>query len=168
MKNPMGCYDVSRYPNREAMLDAVMSVYRVHADLVTPTECGDVAMSDINAPFTAVQIEFRSRMWRLTLVGIVSGLLLLVGLIALLSAASRSSGLAASDPGLQRRRRPLHVWLDRGETHSGLPYWMWKTLPSLFPKEFEGRNDYSPSDSSMKGTPTASHSNCRSAFLVGK
>ena len=29
------------------------------------------------------------------------------------------------------------------ETHSGLPYWMWKTLPSLFPAEFEGRNDYS-------------------------
>ena len=29
------------------------------------------------------------------------------------------------------------------ETHSGLPYWMWKTLPSLFPAEFEGRSDYS-------------------------
>jgi 2,4-dienoyl-CoA reductase-like NADH-dependent reductase (Old Yellow Enzyme family) len=42
MKNPMGCYDVSRYPNREAMIDAVMSVYRVHGGLVTPT---DVVMS---------------------------------------------------------------------------------------------------------------------------
>ena len=29
------------------------------------------------------------------------------------------------------------------EPHSGLPYWMWKTLPSLYPAEFEGRNDYS-------------------------
>jgi tRNA-dihydrouridine synthase len=37
MKNPMGCYDVSRYPNREAMIDAVMSVYRVHGEMVTPT-----------------------------------------------------------------------------------------------------------------------------------
>ena len=37
MKNPMGCYDLSRYPSREAMIDAVMSVYRLHADLVTPS-----------------------------------------------------------------------------------------------------------------------------------
>ena len=29
------------------------------------------------------------------------------------------------------------------EPHSGLPYWLWKTLPSLYPAEFEGRNDYS-------------------------
>ena len=29
------------------------------------------------------------------------------------------------------------------EPHSGLPYWLWKTLPSLYPAEFAGRNDYS-------------------------
>ena len=38
MKNPMGCYDVSRYADRDEMIEAVMSVYRVHAELVTPTD----------------------------------------------------------------------------------------------------------------------------------
>ena len=38
MKNPMGCYDVSRYPSWEAMVDALMSVYRVHGGLVTPSD----------------------------------------------------------------------------------------------------------------------------------
>ena len=38
MKNPMGCYDVSRYPSREAMIDAVMTVYRVHGQFVIPSK----------------------------------------------------------------------------------------------------------------------------------
>ena len=29
------------------------------------------------------------------------------------------------------------------ETESGLPYAVWKALPTLYPAEFEGRNDYS-------------------------
>ncbi|HVN02361.1 MAG TPA: NADH:flavin oxidoreductase [Caulobacteraceae bacterium] len=37
MKNPMGCYDVSRYPDRDTMIEAVMSVYKTHAEMVTPT-----------------------------------------------------------------------------------------------------------------------------------
>ena len=36
MKNPMGCYDQSRYPSRDAMIEEVMSVYRVHPTPVTP------------------------------------------------------------------------------------------------------------------------------------
>ena len=36
MKNPMGCYDPDRYPNRDAMIEEVMSVYRVHPTPVTP------------------------------------------------------------------------------------------------------------------------------------
>ena len=36
MKNPMGCYDPSRYPDRDTMIEAVMSVYRAHAGLVAP------------------------------------------------------------------------------------------------------------------------------------
>jgi 2,4-dienoyl-CoA reductase (NADPH2) len=43
MKNPMGCYDQSRYPNRDAMIEAVMSVYRVHAQPVAPS---NVVMSE--------------------------------------------------------------------------------------------------------------------------
>ncbi|HLY81039.1 MAG TPA: NADH:flavin oxidoreductase [Caulobacteraceae bacterium] len=36
MKNPMGCYDQSRYPDRDTMIEEVMSVYRAHAGLVAP------------------------------------------------------------------------------------------------------------------------------------
>jgi len=36
MKNPMGCYDQSRYPDRDSMIEEVMSVYRAHAGLVAP------------------------------------------------------------------------------------------------------------------------------------
>jgi len=36
MKNPMGCYDPSRYPDRDTMIEEVMSVYRAHAGLVAP------------------------------------------------------------------------------------------------------------------------------------
>jgi 2,4-dienoyl-CoA reductase-like NADH-dependent reductase (Old Yellow Enzyme family) len=36
MKNPMGCYDQSRYPDRDTMIEEVMSVYRAHGGLVAP------------------------------------------------------------------------------------------------------------------------------------
>jgi 2,4-dienoyl-CoA reductase (NADPH2) len=36
-KNPVGCYEQARYPDRDTMIEAVMSVYRTHADLVVPT-----------------------------------------------------------------------------------------------------------------------------------
>ncbi|HEY1751110.1 MAG TPA: NADH:flavin oxidoreductase [Caulobacteraceae bacterium] len=38
MKNPMGCYDQSRYPDRETMIEEVMSVYRAHAPMVAPSK----------------------------------------------------------------------------------------------------------------------------------
>jgi len=36
MKNPMGCYEPLRYPDRGAMIEEVMSVYRAHAVPVAP------------------------------------------------------------------------------------------------------------------------------------
>ncbi len=36
MKNPMGCYDQSRYPDRDTMIEEVMSVYRAHGGMVAP------------------------------------------------------------------------------------------------------------------------------------
>jgi 2,4-dienoyl-CoA reductase-like NADH-dependent reductase (Old Yellow Enzyme family) len=36
MKNPMGCYDPSRYPDRDTMIEEVMSVYRAHPPMVSP------------------------------------------------------------------------------------------------------------------------------------
>lgn len=35
-KNPMGCYEESRYPSREVMLDELMSIYATRADLQIP------------------------------------------------------------------------------------------------------------------------------------
>ena len=101
-------------------------------------------MSDINAPFTAVQIALRSRMWLLTLVGIVSALLMLIGLAAVLFgciALFKFGGKAT--PAYGDDDAHFMYGSIGAETHSGLPYWMWKALPSLFPAEFEGRNDYS-------------------------
>jgi len=36
MKNPMGCYDQSRYPDRDSMIEEVMSVYRAHGAMIAP------------------------------------------------------------------------------------------------------------------------------------
>jgi len=101
-------------------------------------------MSDINAPFTAVQIALRSRMWLLTLIGIVAALLTLIGLVAVVLgcvALFRFGG--KSTPAYGDDAAHFMYGSIGAETHSGLPYWMWKTLPSLFPAEFEGRSDYS-------------------------
>ena len=35
-KNPMGCYEESRYPSREAMVDELMSIYETKAELRIP------------------------------------------------------------------------------------------------------------------------------------
>ena len=113
MKNPMGCYDVSRYPNREAMIDAVMSVYRVHGEIGDADRRGDVAMSDIDAPFTAVQIALRKRMWLLALAAILAAALALIGLAAVVLGGVALVRFGGNAIGLRRRRRPLHVRLDR-------------------------------------------------------
>ena len=85
------------------MIDAVMSVYRVHGETGDPERRGDVAMTDINAPFTAVQITLRSRMWLLNLVWILAVLLLLLGLAAIILAARRAFQVQRQvDPGLWR------------------------------------------------------------------
>ena len=109
-----------------------------------PDQRGDFAMTDINAPFTAVQISLRSRMWLLNLVWILAVLLLLLGLAALIFAGValfRFSG--KSTPAYADDAAHFMYGSIGAEPHSGLPYWLWKTLPSLYPAEFEGRNDYS-------------------------
>jgi hypothetical protein len=101
-------------------------------------------MTDINAPFTAVQITLRSRMWLLNLAWILAALLLLTGLAALILAAValfRFSG--KSTPAYANDAQHFMYGSIGAEPNSGLPYWLWKTLPSLFPNEFKGRSDYS-------------------------
>lgn len=39
-KNPLGCYETSRYPDYETMVDTIMSIYSTHADLRVPAAEG--------------------------------------------------------------------------------------------------------------------------------
>ena len=87
-------------------------------------------MSDINTPFTAVQIALRRRMWLLNLAGIVwrpadadrtGGIV--VAAVALIKFGGKSTPAYGDDA--------AHFMYGSigAETHSGLPYWLWKTLP---------------------------------------
>ena len=101
-------------------------------------------MTDINAPFTAVQIYLRGRMWRLTAIVLAVLALMLTGLIAIiigLVAVVKFSGNAT--PAYADDAAHFKYGSIGAEPYSGLPYWMWKALPSLFPAKFDGRNDYS-------------------------
>jgi hypothetical protein len=101
-------------------------------------------MSDINAPFTAVQIALRSRMWLLNLVWIVAALLMLLGLAAVLFGCVALTRFGGKSTPVYGDEAAHFMYGSIGaEPNSGLPYWTWKTLPSLFPAEFKGRNDYS-------------------------
>ena len=100
-------------------------------------------MSDINTPFTAVQIALRRRMWLLNLAGIVGVLLTLIGLAGIVVAAVALIKFGGkSTPAYGDDAAHFMYGSIGAETHSGLPYWLWKTLPSLYPDEFQGRSDY--------------------------
>ncbi|HKP78728.1 MAG TPA: NADH:flavin oxidoreductase [Phenylobacterium sp.] len=39
-KNPLGCYELARYPDYETMVETIMSIYSTHADLKVPAVDG--------------------------------------------------------------------------------------------------------------------------------
>jgi mono/diheme cytochrome c family protein len=101
-------------------------------------------MTEINAPFTAVQIYLRKRNWRLTLALLAMLALALVGLAVVaiaLAALVKFSGKAT--PSYAEDTAHFMYGSIGAEPNSGLPYWIWKALPSLYPEDFGGRNDYS-------------------------
>ncbi len=101
-------------------------------------------MSDINTPFTAAQIYLRKRIWTLELVLLVLAALVLTGFVALavaLTALVKFSGKGT--PAYAQDRAHFMYGSIGAEPNSGLPYWMWKALPSLYPEAFKGRSDYS-------------------------
>src|SRR4029077_12349120 len=106
---------------------------------------GDVAMmTDNDPPFTAPQIYLRKRMWLLELALFVVVLQVVIGLGALVAGAGllfkygRSGAPTYAD-------NPAHFMYGSigAETESGLPYWLWKALPAMYPADFKGRSDYS-------------------------
>ena len=101
-------------------------------------------MTSINEPFTAVQIQLRSRLWLLSLTWLIALALLLVGFATIiLGAVAFFKFRGEATPAYGDATAHFMYGSIGTEPNSGLPYWMWKTLPSLFPEQFEGRNDYS-------------------------
>ncbi|HVN02360.1 MAG TPA: c-type cytochrome [Caulobacteraceae bacterium] len=100
-------------------------------------------MTDNDPPFTAVQIYLRKRMWKLELAIFVFVLLAVLGLAAIVTGAGlwmkygRSGAPTYAD-------NPAHFMYGSigAETKSGLPYWLWKALPAMYPADFKGRSDY--------------------------
>jgi mono/diheme cytochrome c family protein len=95
-------------------------------------------------PVTEVEAELRRRRrWTLYPIALLVVLLLVVGFIATVVAASqllrlaRNTSPTLSDPAAHFAHGSIGA-----EPESGLPLWVWHALPRLFPKEFEGRLDY--------------------------
>ena len=100
-------------------------------------------MTGVNEPFTAVQIQLRSRMWLLSLLWLIALALFLIGLATvILGAVAFFKFGGKATPAYGDDAAHFMYGSIGAEPNSGLPYWMWKALPSLFPEQFDGRNDY--------------------------
>ena len=101
-------------------------------------------MSGIDTPFTAVQIYLRKRMWRLYLGLLALFALAMVGLALVIFGATALVKFSSnSTPAYPDAAAHFMYGSIGAESASGLPYWMWKALPSLYPADFQERNDYS-------------------------
>ena len=99
---------------------------------------------DIDKPFSAVQIYLAQRRWKLDAALLFAVFLLLIGvaaLVVLVAALIEFGGKGTPT----YADNPSHFMYGSigAETQSGLPYAIWKTLPSLYPADFKGRSDYS-------------------------
>jgi len=92
---------------------------------------------------TAVEAHLAATRWQLRLGVAVVALLIALGVIVLglgLCAALRLSGSAT--PRYASDVDHFKYGSIGSEPQSGVPYAVWKALPALYPKQFEGRNDY--------------------------
>ncbi len=101
-------------------------------------------MSDIDKPFSAVQIYLAKRRWKLDAAVLLLVFLVLIGLftvIVIVSALIEFGGKGTP----KYSDNPNHFMYGSigAETESGLPYAVWKALPTLYPADFKGRSDYS-------------------------
>jgi len=106
------------------------------------------------APVTAVQAALHRRWRALTPVYILLALVALIGVIGAVAGAVLLWQLA-------QNRTPYYVdVVDEfkygsigAETHSGIPYRIWRALPTLFPEAFGGRDDYTAFGFLYEGGP---------------
>lgn len=97
-----------------------------------------------NKPVTAVEGYLAQRRWQLRLGLAVVALLIGIGVAVLglgLCAALRLTGSAT--PHYAADVDHFKYGSIGSEPESGVPYDVWMALPSLYPAEFEGRNDFS-------------------------
>ena len=95
------------------------------------------------APVTYVEAQLRRRRRLLLPILILLALAVVIGLIAV------GFALAAAER-LTRNRTEAFADIKRHFEHgsigadqsSGIPFWVWKALPRLFPAEFDGRLDF--------------------------
>jgi hypothetical protein len=95
-------------------------------------------------PVTAVEGWRGERQWRLNLFLIVVALLIVLGLVVLFIGGYLVLRMARSDTPTYASITDHFKYGSIGAEHrdSGIPYALWKTLPSLYPEEFGGRDDY--------------------------
>ncbi len=94
-------------------------------------------------PVTFVEATLRERRRVLLPFALLLGLLTVVGLAVALLGVSVALRLMRNDtayfPDVVAHFEHGSIGADEG---SGLPYWVWKALPRLFPAEFDGHLDY--------------------------
>src|SRR5687767_14132805 len=95
-------------------------------------------------PVTADEAWRHRHRWRLYTVLIVLALLHALGLAAIIVGASLLWRVSRDDtPAFASIEEHFKYGSIGSEPASGMPYAIWKLLPSLYPDEFEGRDDYS-------------------------
>ena len=97
-------------------------------------------MGTREVPVTEVQRELRRR-WRYRLPFVaLGGLIFVVGLLAMLVGAAALARFTGEGTAYYGDIREHFKYGSIGaEPESGLPYWVWRALPGLFPEKFDGR-----------------------------
>ncbi|HWT30777.1 MAG TPA: cytochrome c, partial [Propylenella sp.] len=94
-------------------------------------------------PVTAVEAYRHERRWRLYTLLIVVAVLIVLALLALIAGAVLLSRIKENEaPTYASIEEHFKYGSIGSEPSNGIPYWIWKVLPSLYPEEFDHRQDY--------------------------
>ena len=95
-------------------------------------------------PVTLVEEWRYKRRWRLYVVLIAIALLVAFALLVLVIGGNLLLRLARNDTADYASIEEHFKYGSIGsESSNGIPYWIWKLLPSMYPDEFGGKQDYS-------------------------
>jgi mono/diheme cytochrome c family protein len=94
-------------------------------------------------PVSAVEAWRHQRRWRLNIALIALVLLLAIGVVAVGVGASILWRMSVDEtPAFASTEEHFKYGSIGSEPTSGMPYWVWKLLPKLYPDEFGGRDDF--------------------------